>query len=317
MKKAIIAVLSFVLILALFTSCEEPEHEHTWNEGEVTTAATCTEKGVKTFTCTVCKETKTEELPVDPKNHTWDKGEVTTAATCTEKGVKTFTCTACKETKTEAVNALGHDNVAKNTVEPGYLSKGYTEYKCSRCNVEETVYSEQKDINGVWLQTEMNIDEESCTIFLALQNDKENPSNGVFSLYLKTKDAMPIEGGSEDLYYYTNKLNEDAYSLELGENPKITVPYNGTKNQTCDISEVTDSEGVTKITVKDIALMSPTPETIVFTVVPSHTFSDVPDLTKAIVNKDGTHSVYSCYICTCEHTKDEIRLLLFIEDKTE
>ena len=40
----------------------EPAHVHTWNDGEVTKEATCTEKGVKTFTCTKCGETKTEEI---------------------------------------------------------------------------------------------------------------------------------------------------------------------------------------------------------------------------------------------------------------
>lgn len=40
----------------------EAPHVHTWDEGTVTTEATCTEPGVKTFTCE-CGETKTEEIP--------------------------------------------------------------------------------------------------------------------------------------------------------------------------------------------------------------------------------------------------------------
>ncbi|MCD8346811.1 MAG: cadherin-like beta sandwich domain-containing protein, partial [Lachnospiraceae bacterium] len=35
---------------------------HSWDEGTVTTKATCTEEGVKTYTCTVCDETKTEKI---------------------------------------------------------------------------------------------------------------------------------------------------------------------------------------------------------------------------------------------------------------
>ena len=35
---------------------------HKWDEGKVTTAPTCETKGVKTFTCSVCKEEKTEEI---------------------------------------------------------------------------------------------------------------------------------------------------------------------------------------------------------------------------------------------------------------
>ena len=34
--------------------------QHTWNEGVVTKKPTCTELGVRTFTCTVCHNTRTE-----------------------------------------------------------------------------------------------------------------------------------------------------------------------------------------------------------------------------------------------------------------
>ena len=136
-------------------------HNHTWNDGEVTTAPTCTMAGVKTFTCTTCNETKTE--PVDalghdfaggawqsdgtnhwkkcsrcdvtePKSaHTWNDGEVTTAPTCTVAGVKTFTCTTCNETKTEPVDALGHDFAGG-----AWQSDGTNHWKkCSRCDVTE------------------------------------------------------------------------------------------------------------------------------------------------------------------------------------
>ena len=36
---------------------------HTWNSGVVTTAPTFSETGIKTYTCTVCGKTKTEEIP--------------------------------------------------------------------------------------------------------------------------------------------------------------------------------------------------------------------------------------------------------------
>ena len=35
---------------------------HTWDNGKVTKAPTCTQKGKKRFTCTICGEKKTEEL---------------------------------------------------------------------------------------------------------------------------------------------------------------------------------------------------------------------------------------------------------------
>lgn len=41
-------------------------HEHIWDSGVVTTPPTDTEIGVKTYTCSKCGETKTEEIPAIP-----------------------------------------------------------------------------------------------------------------------------------------------------------------------------------------------------------------------------------------------------------
>ena len=123
-------------------------HEHSWDAGKVTTEATCTTDGVKTYTCSVCKTTKTETIKatghketeirnaveatcqqegytgdkvcktcgtvlekgttIVKKDHSWDAGKVTTEATCTTDGVKTYTCSVCKTTKTETIKATGH-----------------------------------------------------------------------------------------------------------------------------------------------------------------------------------------------------------------
>ena len=104
--------------LELYVKTTDAPHVHTWDEGKVTTEPTCTTAGVKTYTCTVCKETKTEAIAA--LGHKWDDGKVTTEPTCTEAGVKTYTCTVCKETKTEAVAALGHVDADKDN-------------RCDRC----------------------------------------------------------------------------------------------------------------------------------------------------------------------------------------
>ena len=153
---------------------EIPAKGHQWNDGEITTAPTCTEKGVKTYTCSVCDETKTEAI--DPKGHTpvdvaakdatctekgntagtkcsvcdtilsgveeipanghqWNDGEITTAPTCTEKGVKTYTCSVCDETKTEAIDPKGHTPVDVAAKDATCTEKGNTAgTKCSVCN---------------------------------------------------------------------------------------------------------------------------------------------------------------------------------------
>ena len=106
--------------------------EHTWNDGEVTTEATCTKEGVKTYTCTYngCGETKTEAIPATGE-HTWDEGKVTKEATCTKEGVKTYTCD-CGKTKTEVIPATGEHtwDEGKVTKEATCVKEGVKTYTC-------------------------------------------------------------------------------------------------------------------------------------------------------------------------------------------
>ena len=58
--------------------------QHTWDNGKITLAPTTTKEGVKTFTCTVCKATKTEavaKLPAKPKKPTTSKPKAGTKVT--------------------------------------------------------------------------------------------------------------------------------------------------------------------------------------------------------------------------------------------
>ncbi|MDE7309992.1 MAG: CAP domain-containing protein, partial [Lachnospiraceae bacterium] len=48
---------------------------HKWDSGVVIKEASCEEDGIKTITCTICKETKTEVIPAT--GHKWDAGVVT------------------------------------------------------------------------------------------------------------------------------------------------------------------------------------------------------------------------------------------------
>ena len=197
MKKAIIIALSIVLVLALITSCDEPKHEHTWNDGEVTTAATCTEKGVKTFTCTACKEKKTEEIPAlghDLEVITVDSGYV-------NKGSKTTTCTR----------------------------KG-----CDFCNVEEL---EVKSLAGEWMKTNMNSYSDAYLAFSKIEGQKNKIYAGESSVYYTTvgdKKIIRLFDIGMDFTYSITYEEEKPIITITNETGDQNDPY---FSQVCDISE--------------------------------------------------------------------------------
>ena len=74
MKKAIVLLLT--LLALTFISCgdEEQSCQHQWDEGNVVQAATDKAVGYKLFTCTLCGDTKSEEIPkLAHTVHTYDK----------------------------------------------------------------------------------------------------------------------------------------------------------------------------------------------------------------------------------------------------
>lgn len=114
---------------------EIPAKGHSWDDGVVTTAPTCVDAGVKTFTCTVCSETKTEAI--DATGHT--PVEVAEQpATCTEAGHTAGTkCSVCGATISgmEEIPATGHTEVIDAAKAPTCTETGLTEGKhCSVCN---------------------------------------------------------------------------------------------------------------------------------------------------------------------------------------
>ena len=66
---------------------------HTYDEGKITAEPTCTEEGVKTYTCKTCGDTKTAPIPAS--GHSFGGWTVTTAASGTATGTETRTCSVC------------------------------------------------------------------------------------------------------------------------------------------------------------------------------------------------------------------------------
>lgn len=106
---------------------------HTWDNGTVTTEPTETTPGVRTFTCAVCRATRTETIPATGAHDYQFTRNV--APTCTTDGYDLYTCSGCGATeKRNSKPALGHkwDN-GKVTTEPTETTPGERTYTCTVC----------------------------------------------------------------------------------------------------------------------------------------------------------------------------------------
>ena len=153
-----------------YVACPTESGQHTWDDGQVTTAATCTENGVMTYTCTTCSDTKTETIAATGHAYgepvwSWTDGfeatatftcandathvenvtaevtsAVTTPAACETTGVRTYTAKVTFEdkeytsSKTEVIPAAGHTLTAVAKVPATCETAGTSaHWKCEVC----------------------------------------------------------------------------------------------------------------------------------------------------------------------------------------
>ncbi len=107
-------------------------HAHNFNTGTITTQPTCTEKGVRTRTCTICGEKRLESIPAT--GHKYSAWKETKAATCTAEGTQTRTCSVCKNVENKTIKAKGHTEVTDSAVAATCTTDGKTAGShCSVC----------------------------------------------------------------------------------------------------------------------------------------------------------------------------------------
>ena len=198
----------------------EPIHEHVWTE--VTTeyvAPTCTAKGSKTYVCSLCGETKVEEL--NALGHHFGDGDGWSSWTTTKNVAynhdgekkRTRTCTRCGYSETEKVTvsrfvAGGYDGDIPTDVENPetyrYQYNGNNDYQISAY-----VYSSVDDVNTdnytvLYFSFPKNVVENGYITF-----DGEDPQITIDDL-IHLKNGY---GNKSVLYFRSNKnsLTEKKY----------------------------------------------------------------------------------------------------------
>ena len=103
---------------------------HEFGDWTVTKAATCTNAGQQTRTCSVCGKVDTAEIPVSAEAHSWVLDH-TDNASCTQTGTRYYRCerNGCDAEKTETIPMTPH---SYSTYEDG----GYIVKHCDTCGFE-------------------------------------------------------------------------------------------------------------------------------------------------------------------------------------
>ena len=115
--------------------------DHSWNQGEITKEPTCKEKGEKTFTCSICGNTKTEKVSTTDHQHMEIRNQKN--PTCKEAGYSGDTyCADCgvkiSSGKTIAKTKNHNWDGGVITTEPTCTERGEKTFTCTICGNTDT-----------------------------------------------------------------------------------------------------------------------------------------------------------------------------------
>ena len=212
-----------------------PTGDFVWDSGAVTTPATCTEKGVRTYTCTSSSHTKTEDIPA--LNHSFAGQEYVSDnnATCEQDGTKTAKCVrygtgGCTETDTvtDTGSKLGHlfeDYVSNNDAtceQDGTKTAQCVRYGTGGCMETDTVTDTDSKLGHLFEDYVSNND-------ATYEHDGTKTAKCVRYDQCGETHTMPDEGSrliAPPLYRVTAKDGRDiAYTAEQ-KGSVLTVTVN-------------------------------------------------------------------------------------------
>jgi len=247
MKKFIAALSATVMVIgavAGLTACGESTHDHVWDDGAITTPATCTTEGVKTYKCTVegCTETYTEA--VDKLAHDFANGALVNV----DNDVHAKKCANCEAV--DSANTAPHNFVEDTEKsEPATCHSDGTKYfVCSDCGAEKTegitdrpahAYGEGED--AVWVSVDDDNHAKQCKNDGCGYIDTENK---VAHTYSDTYES----DGDEHWRVCSDCKHEEQHLTHTWDEGVITIRpelmKEGEKTYTCSACKKTKTEKI-------------------------------------------------------------------------
>ncbi|MBQ3537190.1 MAG: RICIN domain-containing protein [Clostridia bacterium] len=113
----------------------EPIYEcsHNWNSSVITKQPSCSENGIRTYTCIRCNATKNELIPMN-SSHSLDGGVTIKTGTCKTEGEILYSCTECDYTYVKYTGYGENHGNLKLSRSGEFLS--VSKFTCNSCGAE-------------------------------------------------------------------------------------------------------------------------------------------------------------------------------------
>ena len=199
---------------------------HSWDNGKVTKAVTCTAAGTKTYTCTRCKKTRTETIAATGHKAVKDAA---VAATCETTGkTEGSHCSVCGTVlkAQTTVAALGHDYGEWKTIKAAtYTEPGQAERVCRR-------NASHKEYRQLPILEKAKIDLSACSIQLSEQTYVYDGTEKTPTVTITYNEKTLTEGKDYQVYFADNVNPGTAKITAIA---KTDSDYTGTATITFEI----------------------------------------------------------------------------------
>ena len=269
------------------------ESEHSWNDGEITTEATCTKPGELTYTCKKCGREKTEEISA--KGHKLTKTEKV-PATCESKGTKAYwTCENCKKLfsdeegtteidEPEKIAKAAHTLTKTNKVDATCKSEGTKAYWT--CEVCKRLFSDEEGTTEIEAPEKIGIAAHTLTKTDKVDATCKTEGTKAYWTCSVCGKKFSDEAGTTEIEA-PEKIGIAAHTLTKTEEVAATCVAEGTKAYwTCSVcgKKFSDEAGTTEIEA---------PEKIG---IAAHTLTKTEEVA-ATCAAGGTKAYWTCGTC--------------------
>jgi hypothetical protein len=194
------------------TPTQTPTHTHSYTQ--TVTAATCTEQGYTTYTCS-CGDTYTDHQTA-ARGHNYT--QTITPPTCTASGYTTYTCT-CGHTYTGNQTAAKGHHYTQTVTQPTCVDQGYTTHTCSCGDTYKSNYVAPSHRYSNYRCTECEaVDQTHAFDYLIVWVKEHGIASGEYTEFEYVSDSCTygISYSAQDDYLFVYRYDDRTYvSLAL------------------------------------------------------------------------------------------------------